>query len=456
MKNRYIIIGMALFFLIGGGVLVSARLSDSKLTDHDDTRATQAEGHSDHDDEDAHGHDEHRKEGTNDHDSHDDKADTHGEPHDPRNDEEDHTGEMHDTHGQDESSGIVEMTKAQQKQIGLIVATARSGDIESRLSFVGEVRLHEDRMAHIVPRVPGIVRSVPVELGEDVREGQELALIDSPELSELKADYLEKSRHLDITRRTYERKQYLRKENIVSEADWLEAQSAFLNSKTVLRSAKRRLIVLGIKEKQIRTLSDADDEAFGRYTLQSPIDGTIIAKHITRGEKISEQEVFTIADLSVVWVDLQIPAKDLAAVKTGQRVTITTAQGAMAEGILALIGPVVNTESRTALGRLELSNPDGNWRPGLFVNGRIQGKIVSSAVVVPSGAIQNVEGEDVVFVPDGDGFKPVDVRRGKTIEGQAEILSGLKPGQRYVAKGAFELKAVIVTSGAGAHAGHGH
>ncbi|MBT8341099.1 MAG: efflux RND transporter periplasmic adaptor subunit [Desulfatitalea sp.] len=421
MRNGYIIIGLALFFLISGGVLAFARLGNGKTTAHDETHAQR---HTDHDHEDEH---------------------------------EDERGENdHGAHGHGASSGVVEMSKAQQRQIDLKIAVAGAGDIQTRLSLVGEVRLHADRMAHIVPRVPGIVHTVAVGLGDKVREGQTLALIDSPELAELKADYLEKERHLDVTRRTYERKQYLKKENIASEADWLEAQSAFLNAKTALRSAKRRLIVLGMKDERIRAIADAQDEAFGRYTLRSPIDGTVISKHISRGEKIGEEEVFIIADLSMVWVDLQIPAKDLSVVKTGQRVTITTPQGAMAEGTLTLVGPVVNTETRTALGRVELANPDGNWRPGLFVTGRIHGGALSSSVVVPSGAVQNIDGEHVVFVPDGDGFKPVDVSPGRTFKVQTEILSGLKPGQRYVVQGAFELKAVIETRGAGAHAGHGH
>ena len=88
----------------------------------------------------------------------------------------------------------------------------------------------------------------------------------------------------------------------------------------------------------------------------------MISKHIARGEKIGDEEVFTIADLSVVWVDLQIPAKDLAVVKAGQNVTITTAQGESAQGTLALVGPVLDKESRTALGRVQLPNPNGRVR----------------------------------------------------------------------------------------------
>lgn len=457
MKNKNIFFGVLCFsMIIGGGlVLAPTQIEHTALAQasaqeqkHDET--ADHDDHDDHDDRDQHD----EKDGA----AHNDRHEVHAEDaHAPHDDEP--NGERHEEEGEgehDDESNSVAMSKAQQKEIGLVVATARAGDIEQLISLVGEVRLHEDRMAHLVPRVPGIVHNVPVSLGDKVKEGQILALIDSHELAELKANYLEKSRNLDLTRRTFERKQYLKQENIASEADWLEAQSAFLNAETLLLSAKRRLRVLGLSENEISALPEAKDESFGRYALKSPLTGTIIAKHITRGEKIGEEEVFTVADLSVVWVDLQIPAKDLGRIKKGLRVEISSTGGKAAEGKLTLVGPLVDSESRTSLGRVELPNPAGVWRPGLFVTGQIQAETSASVVVVPSEAVQNINGEDVIFVPEEDGFKPVDVTPGKSVSGKTEILAGLHAGDRYVAKGAFALKAVIVTSGAGGHAGHGH
>lgn len=445
MNNKYIIfVGILLAIVIGGGMVLSTNHGASKVLKHADAQERDHADHGDHDDHDV-----------NVSDKHDGGSEVHtGSKHDPHADEQE--GGEPDEHGHDEESDIVAMTIAQQEEIGLVVTTARSGDIEHILSLLGEVRLYEDRMAHLVPIVAGIVRSVFVSLGEKVREGQVLAIIDSPELADLKADYLEKVPNLELTRRTFERKQYLKQENIASEADWLEAQAAFQNAETVLRSAKRKLIVLGLSKEEIRDLPDAGDEDFGSYALKSPIAGTIIARHITRGEKIGEDEVFIVADLSVVWVDLQIPAKDLGRVKEGLFIEITSTEGKVAEGKLSLVGPVVDKERRTALGRVVLPNPEGFWKPGIFVKGQIQGKTSSSAVVVPSEAVQNIDGENIIFVPDGDGFKPVAVILGKSIKDKTEILAGLKAGDRYVAKGAFELKAVKVTSGAGSHAGHGH
>ncbi len=370
-----------------------------------------------------------------------------------------HSGEDEgEGHGHENGEGadIIEMTKAQQEECGLVVSIAGPGTIENVLTFVGEIRLNEDRMAHIVPLVPGIVRTVASSLGEKVRAGQELARIVSPELAVLMADYLEKSQNLEFARRTYERKVSLKQENITSEADWLEAQTVFQNAETQLLLAKRKLTALGLSEKEILSLPEAGDDALGRYTITAPISGTIIAKHITLGEKIDGKEVFTIADLSNVWVDLQIPAKDLRHVEKGISVEVTSVEGKSARGRLALIGPTVDEKSRTALARIVLANPDGYWKPGIFINGYILNDTSSAAVVVPANAVQNIEGKDVVFVPSGDGFKPVEVSRGKSSEDNTEILSGLSLGDQYVSVGAFSLKAIKVTSGVDAHAGHGH
>ncbi|MBW2601019.1 MAG: efflux RND transporter periplasmic adaptor subunit [Deltaproteobacteria bacterium] len=443
MKHKYIIVGILVTIVGCVGLVLAISQGDNEALEY---AVEQKRDHGDHD------HEPENDAGKPDHDEKMQDKSQDENAHNPHAENLEEGG--HD--GQGKESGIVEMKRAQQEEIGLTIAIARSGDIKQSFSFVGEVRLNEDRVAHIVPMVQGVARSVPVSLGEKVSEGQVLALLASHELAELKADYMERYQNRELTRHTFERKKYLKQENIASEADLLEAQSAFQNAQTILRSATYRLAGLGFNKSEIRDLADGEDEAFGTYTLASPITGTIIAKHITHGEKVGEEEVFTVADLSVVWVDLQIPPKDLGQVKEGMTVEITSTEGRVAKGKLALIGPLVNEESRTTLARIVLPNLEGDWMPGLFVKGQILGGGPSSTVVVPSEALQNIDGRDVVFVPEGDGFIPVEIATGKRSKDKTEILSGLKPGNRYVAKGAFQLKAVQITSGAGAHAGHGH
>lgn len=198
------------------------------------------------------------------------------------------------------------------------------------------------------------------------------------------------------------------------------------------------------------------NESLATYEIKSLLAGTVIDKHVTIGETISDDaEVYTVADLSTVWVDLTIFQRDLASVRTGQRVTVMSDSGT-ASGTLAYISPTLHPQTRTALARVVLSNETGRWKPGMFVTGRLAMDAQGVEVAIPENAVQMLDGEPVVFVPAGKGFAPVPVRTGQRGFGLLEIQGGLQAGDQYVSSGAFHLKAEIVTSGLDPHAGHGH
>ena len=155
----------------------------------------------------------------------------------------------------------------------------------------------------------------------------------------------------------------------------------------------------------------------------SPASGTIIEKHITRGEKVSDEtDVFTIADLDKVWVNLRVPARDISVVRQGMSVIIESPDGIKAEGKISLIAPVVDKETRTTIARLVIENHQGIWKPGSFVNGHIRVSAKNLPLVVPRFAVQSLEGKEVVFVPDDHGFKPVSVVTGRSDRKNVEII----------------------------------
>jgi len=194
------------------------------------------------------------------------------------------------------------------------------------------------------------------------------------------------------------------------------------------------------------------------YPIRSPFDGTIIDKHITLGEVVSDAAgIFVVADLSTVWVALHVYPKDLMIIKKGQKVIISAGQTIPdAEGVISYVGPVVGAESRTALARVVLPNSTGIFRPGLFVTAKVTVDDVEADVIVPERAVQTLEGKKCVFVKDEHGFEPSFITLGQSNAGYVQVTSGLNPGQQYVTKGAFELKAKIITSTLDSHAGHGH
>jgi membrane fusion protein, heavy metal efflux system len=145
--------------------------------------------------------------------------------------------------------------------------------------------------------------------------------------------------------------------------------------------------------------------------------------------------------LSTVWVDLNLPTKDLALVRKGQRVVIAANTAMQAEGTVSYISPVVSDETRTVVTRVVLPNPDGRWRPGLFVTATITASETPVAVLIPKTAIQTIEGKPTVFVQTPEGFTPHPVTLGRANETYVEITAGLQPGERYAATETFVLKA---------------
>ena len=204
--------------------------------------------------------------------------------------------------------------------------------------------------------------------------------------------------------------------------------------------------------------SDALDVKLGWYSLRAPFGGTVIAKHIALGEKLAgDADVVTIADMRTVWVDLSVYQKDLRRVRKGQSVTVHVGAGVPdAVGTIAYVSPIVNGTTRTCLARVVLPNPTGLYRPGLFVTAEVAIGEFKVAVLIPKTAVQRVENKSVVFVPSAKGLVAEPVTLGRSSKTHVEILSGVHAGEMYVAEGAFKVKAKLVTSGLGAHAGHGH
>ena len=250
-------------------------------------------------------------------------------------------------------------------EFGIEVATAGPGPIERTIAMPAEVRPNQDRLAHVAPRFAGIAREVRAQIGDTVKAGQVLAIVES--------------------------------------------------------------------------------EALAPYPLKTQIDGVVIAKHITAGEPVSsDRDAFTVADLRHVWVDVSVYQNHLRDVRLGQPALISAGHGREeAQGTISYVSPVVNEETRTAIARVVLPNPDSVWRPGLFVTARIAVERVEVPVAVPRTALEQVEGKTVVFVEGEHGFAPRPVTLGRKDEARAEVQAGLAPGERYVAKGGFTLKAEL-------------
>ncbi len=192
------------------------------------------------------------------------------------------------------------------------------------------------------------------------------------------------------------------------------------------------------------------NESLQTYEVKSSIGGTVTQKHVTTGEFVKEgEQLYTVADLSTVWVDLNVHRKDFDKLKIGEAVTIFEGEGQTnATGTVSYISPFGAEDTQTMLARVELPNPTGAWRPGLFVTGEIIAEEAEVPVAVKASAIQSFRDWDVVFMQDGGMFEIAILELGRRDSEWVEVLSGLKPNQKYATENSFIIKADILKSGA--------
>ena len=356
----------------------------------------------------------------------------------------------------EESGERVQLSAAERAEFGIEVAKASPGKLAIQVNTPGEVQVNPNLLAHIVPHVPGVASEILANIGDQVKQDEILAVLESQELSEMKSAYLVAQERLELAQATFDREETLWAQSISSERVFLEARTRLAEARIDLRVAEQKLRALGYSMSYLEKLSFEDDERFTRYVIRAPFTGTIIYKHITQGEVLKEDsEAFIVADLRSVWVLLTAYQKDLPFLRVGQPVHIQGSQGGPSTtGTVDYISPIINESLRTATVRIVLPNPDGHWRPGSFVTANIDVDGIDVPLLVPGSAVQMLEDHPVVFVETEEGFVPQPVRIGRANPTHSEIVAGLEPGQPYVSRGAFVLKAQLEKDAFGE--GHAH
>ncbi len=373
--------------------------------------------------------------------------------HADRDDEHSHDG--HTDHDEE----AIRISPETLLEFGIVIETASVDSLGMDLQLPGEVVFNADRVAHVMPSVSGITQSVAYSVGERVQAGEVMATLSSRDLAEARSTYLATKARLELAREIFNRDEKLVTDRIGTERQMLESQQALREAEIALRLAEQNLHAIGESHESLKVLQNIEDTALAEYKMRAPIDGIVIERHLTRGELVSEQTAyppFVIADISSVWVDLTVYQRDIANLNSGQTVRITFGHGIPdASGTIAFISSSFEEQTRTATARVILDNPQGHWRPGLFVTAHLSTEQLSESVVVPRSAVTQLEGQTVVFVQEGDIFEQRRVHLGNASEDKVEILSGLEPGERYVARNVLALKAEFNRTEL-EHAGHVH
>ena len=344
-----------------------------------------------------------------------------------------------------DEAGVVELSPEAMQRADIRVELISAVPSTQVLVAPAELQPNADRIARVGPRVAGRIARVMVPLGARVRAGQPLATIRSPEAAEATAA-LESARAAEnLAQRTLTRERELFEKKVSAQREVIEAEAALASAEAVVRAAEARLAAKGFSAPSGNAPST---DPF--VTVTSPIAGTVIERTAAADAPVGPDSVlFTIADLSSLWLTVRVSETSVAAIRRGQTVSVVV--GGMpdrpVEGRVDYIAPIVAPETRTVDVRVLVPNRNGDLRPGTSASARFDLPNApqtsgEARVLVPRTAVQELNQATVVFVPTGERqFKPQPVTLGSSYGNQVELLSGVKAGDRIVVQGAFTLKA---------------
>ena len=210
----------------------------------------------------------------------------------------------------------------------------------------------------------------------------------------------------------------------------------------VIRGLTRKI---GDFVRQGETLATIEsNESLQTYAVVAPLNGVVIARNANPGEQSNEKVLFTIADLSTVWVELSLFPRDLTKVRVGQSVQVKSSDtGLSGEGRIVYVAPFGSSANQTLTARVQLDNSERRWAPGLYVTAEVILAESQVSLAVRNDALQTLEEENVVFVQSDEGFVPRVVQTGRSDGRWVEITDGIEPGDSYVAANSFILKAEL-------------
>lgn len=372
----------------------------------------------------------------------------------PAKDEHGHAKSESDAHGQDKGKGegALKLSNEQIQAAGIKVEVIEAQEVNDEIVVTATIQPNRDRLARVAPRVASRIVRVQANLGDRVRAGQVLAQLDSVEIGEAFSGYWQAQSQHKVAKADFERAQRLYSEQIVPQKEFLRAQGEAEKAATALRVTGERLRLLGAN-----VASEQRQGTESMFPVTAPFSGTVIEKHAVLGELGQpDKPLFTVADLSTVWIEGSVFEKDVGKLRVGAAAEVTVAAfpGQVFKGRIGHIASVMDKETRTLKARIEVPNPDQRLVPEMFATAAIATASAGKAILLPEDAVVLVDGKPTVFVEDADGFEPRQIEPGDKLRGRVVIKNGIKTGDLVVIAGTYALKARMLKSQIGE--GHAH
>jgi Cu(I)/Ag(I) efflux system membrane fusion protein len=333
----------------------------------------------------------------------------------------------------------VTLSPTQRVMANVATIEVRQQTLNKEINAVGIVQFDQSRQAKVTAWIAGRIDQLHVnKVGDFVSKTRPVAEVYSPDLLSSQQEYLLAIKSRDQLKNS-------------------PIPSISQNGEGLVASAKQRLMLFGVKESQIAALEKAGKPII-RLPIYTPLSGVVIEKMVQQGQYVNTGDVlFNIADLSKVWVEVEVYENEFPNIHMGQQVEIRSQSfpGKPFTGRIAYIYPFLDPKTRTVKARVEMPNPGMRLKPDMFVNAIIKVPLGSS-IVVPITAVMDTGKRQVVWVESSPGmFEPRDVQVGQRTDDKAQILSGLKPGDKVAVSGGYLIDSEAQLKGTGGgHAGH--
>jgi Cu(I)/Ag(I) efflux system membrane fusion protein len=329
--------------------------------------------------------------------------------------------------------GHVSLSPTQRVMANVATAEARQEDLNKEINAVGIVQYDQSRQAKVTAWIAGRIDKLHVSaVGDYIGRDRPVAEVYSPDLLASQQEYL-----LAVKSR-----EQLKDSPIPSISQ---------NGEGLVQSAKQRLMLYGVKESQIAELEKAGKPNI-RLPIYTPLSGVVIEKMVQQGQYVNTGDVlFNIADLSRVWVEIEVYENEFPNIKIGQRVEIQSQSfpGKPFSGRIAFIYPFLDPKTRTVKARVEMANPGMKLKPDMFVRASVK-VALGKTIVVPVTAVMDTGKRQVAWVETSPGmFEPRDVQLGQRTDDRVQVLSGLKPGDKVAVSGAYLIDSESQLKGGG-------
>lgn len=346
----------------------------------------------------------------------------------------------------EEGASAVKLSAEQIEAAGIEVAPVQDGTLSQRIIVPGTIVPHADRIARVSVRLSATVAELRKKLGDRVAKDEVMAVLESREVATAKSEYLAALLNNTLQNDLYDRDKILWDRRVIAEQQVLRSRNAAEQARRNIDIARQKLFALGVTDKEIAALPNEPETNLRRQEVRAPMAGQVVDRKVELGAVVGrdnlETELFAIADLDRVWVELAVGPSDLPIVREGQTVSVAAHGLAYrAIGKIVFISPMLDRETHSARAVAEIANLDGNWRPGSLVHATIAIDEHSAILAVPASAVQTIGKSRVVFVRTADGFVRRPVAVGDGDERLVEIRSGVRAGETVAVTNTFSLKA---------------